>query len=172
MSTRNGVNTSMKQAPSAPIPAEETSHGLRTGADRLRHVLLFELVALSIVIPCGSTLFGLHESAMGVIGIGSAITATTWNFFYNLLFDHIMLRWRATTHKTTLTRVVHTIGFEAGLQVILLPAIAAYCGLSILASLPLTLSLAGFYLVYAFLFNLAYDHLFPLPLTPPELCKA
>jgi uncharacterized membrane protein len=172
MSTRASVNAPMKPAPSASPPAQKTSHGLRTGADRLRHVLLFELVALSIVIPCGSTLFGLHESAMGVIGIGSAITATVWNFFYNLLFDHVMLRLRATTRKTTLTRVVHTLGFEAGLQVILLPAIAAYCGLSVLASLPLTLSLAGFYLVYAFVFNLAYDWLFPLPVASAPLCEA
>ncbi len=172
MSTRDGVNTPMKPTPSAPPPAQKISHGLRTGADRLRHVLLFELVALSIVIPCGSTLFGLHESAMGVIGIGSAVTATIWNFLYNLLFDHVMLHLRATTHKTTLMRVAHTIGFEAGLQVILLPAIATYCGLSIMASLPLTLSLAGFYLVYAFVFNLAYDRVFPLPVASAPLCEA
>ena len=131
--------------------------------DRLRHVLLFEAFALAITIPSGSVLFGLHESAMGVIGIGSAITAMVWNYLYNLTFDRVMGRLYRTTRKSIRVRLVHTLVFEAGLQVILVPGIALYTQTSMLATLPLSLSLALFYLVYAFLFNLAYDRLFPLP---------
>lgn len=138
---------------------------MRSGMDRLRHVLLFELVALAITIPAGSALFGLHESAMGVIGIGSAITAMVWNYLYNLIFDRVMSHLYHTTHKTMRGRLVHTLLFEAGLQVALVPGIALYTRAPILQtlSLSLSLSLALFYLVYAFLFNMAYDRAFPLP---------
>lgn len=130
--------------------------------DRLRHVLLFELLALAIVIPTGSSLFGLHESAMGIIGIGSAITAMVWNYIYNLVFDRVMARLYRTTHKTVRTQLVHTLLFEAGLQVVLLPGIALYMHAPLLKTFSLSLSLALFYLAYAFVFNVCYDRLFPL----------
>lgn len=142
-------------------PAAQVS--MRSGMDRLRHVLLFELLALVIVIPTGSSLFGLHESAMGIIGVGSAVTAMVWNYIYNLIFDRAMARFYHTTHKTVRVRVVHTLLFEAGLQVALLPGIALYMHRSLWATFSLSLSLALFYLAYAFVFNIGYDRAFPLP---------
>ena len=136
---------------------------MRSRMDRLRHMLLFELFALATTIPAGSALFGLHESAMGIIGVGSAITAMVWNYLYNLGFDRVMVRLYRTTHKSMLVRGVHTVLFEAGLQLVLVPGIALYTHASMVATLPLSLSLALFYLGYAFVFNLAYDRVFPLP---------
>ncbi|AOW47865.1 hypothetical protein A4S02_09885 [Acetobacter ascendens] len=146
--------------------------GTRGTSDRVRHVLLFELIALAIVIPTGSTLFGLHESSMGMIGIGSAITATIWNYLYNVVFDRVMARLYATTHKTVGVRIVHTLLFEAGLQVVLLPAIAWYLHESVLKAFSLSMSIAVFYLVYAFVFNMAYDRIFPVPADHPATGKA
>ena len=146
--------------------------GTRGTADRVRHVLLFELIALAIVIPGGSTLFGLHESSMGVIGIGSAITATIWNYIYNVVFDRIMARLYATTHKTVGIRIVHTLLFEAGLQIVLLPAIAWYLHESVLTAFSLSMSIAVFYLAYAFVFNMVYDRIFPIPADHPATGKA
>lgn len=139
----------------------QPSPTLRSGADRLRHALLFECVALAIVIPCGSLLFGVQASDMGAIGVGSAITATIWNYVYNLLFDRSMLRLTGSTNKSIAVRLVHTLLFEAGLQVVLLPAIALYLGISIMQAFSLSMTIAVFYLVYAFVFNMAYDSLFP-----------
>ncbi|MFT8418163.1 MAG: PACE efflux transporter [Acetobacter sp.] len=150
------------QTPAVP-PKKASAVPMRSRLDHLRRAVLFEALALSITIPTGSTLFGLHESAMGVIGIGSAITAMVWNYLYNLTFDRLMARLYHTTRKSLRMRVVHTLVFEAGLQVALVPGIALYTHASMLATLPLSLSLALFYLVYAFLFNLAYDRVFPLP---------
>ena len=149
-------------APSA-TSAVQGSVPTRSRMDRLRHVVLFELFALATTIPAGSALFGLHESAMGVIGIGSAITAMVWNYLYNLAFDRLMVRLYRTTHKSMRVRVVHTIVFEAGLQLVLVPGIALYTHTSMVGTLPLSLSLALLYLVYAFVFNMAYDRVFPLP---------
>ncbi|MCH4090031.1 PACE efflux transporter [Acetobacter sp.] len=138
------------------------SPALRSGADRLRHALLFECVALAIVIPCGSLLFGVQASDMGAIGVGSAMTATVWNYLYNLFFDRIMLRLTGSASKSISIRLWHTLLFEAGLQVVLLPAIALYLGISLMQAFSLSMSIALFYLVYAFVFNIAYDSIFPV----------
>ncbi|GBR48884.1 hypothetical protein CSR02_03875 [Acetobacter pomorum] len=159
--------SSVQAAPAASATPNAPAVGMRSTPDRIRHVLLFELVALAIVIPGGSTLFGLHESSMGVIGVGSAITATVWNYLYNVMFDRIMARLYGTTHKTVGVRMVHTLLFEAGLQIVLLPAIAWYLHESVLTAFSLSMSIAVFYLLYAFVFNMAYDRIFPIPADRP-----
>jgi uncharacterized membrane protein len=45
----------------------------------------------------------------------------------------------------------------------LMPLIAWYLGVSLLQAFMMDVSFALFYLVYAFVFNWAYDRIFPLP---------
>jgi uncharacterized membrane protein len=137
---------------------------MRTVSDRIRHALCFEAIGLAIMIPLGTWVFGLHLSEMGLIGIGSATAATVWNYFYNLGFDHAMQRLRGHTRKGLWLRAAHAILFEAGLLVILLPPIAWYLGIGLMQAFVMDLSIAAFYVAYAFLFNLAYDRVFPVPL--------
>ncbi|GBQ23252.1 putative membrane protein [Acetobacter estunensis NRIC 0472] len=146
----------------------QSSPAMRSGLDRLRQALLFECLALALVIPSGSVLFGVPTSHMGAIGVGSAITATIWNYVYNVLFDRFMGRLTGSTHKTIAVRVLHTVLFEAGLQVVLLPAIALYLGVSLIQAFSMSMSIALFYLVYAFFFNMAYDALFPVGANTPK----
>jgi uncharacterized membrane protein len=136
---------------------------MRTTRDRIRHTLLFELFGLALIIPLGSVLFGLHASDMGVIGAGSALAATAWNYAYNLGFDRVMQRWVGHTRKSLPLRVGHAVLFEAGLLVILLPPIAWYLGIGLVQAFVMDLAIAAFYVAYAFVFNLAYDRAFPLP---------
>ena len=135
---------------------------MRSWSDRVRHALLFEGVALALVIPFGSELFGLQATSMSMIGVGSAIAAMVWNYVYNLFFDRFMVRTTGSTTKTVGVRVFHTLLFEAGLQVVLLPAIAWYLGISIMQAFSLSMAIAVFYLFYAFLFNMTYDAIFPV----------
>lgn len=60
-------------------------------------------------------------------------------------------------------RLVHTVLFEIGLLAILLPPIAWYLNMGLLQTLQLDLAIVAFYLVYNFVFNLAYDRVFPIP---------
>lgn len=136
---------------------------MRTTRDRIRHAILFELFGLALIIPLGTVLFGLHAADMGVIGVGSALTATAWNYAYNLGFDHAMQRLAGHTRKSLALRVAHAVLFEAGLLVILLPPIAWYLGIGLAQALVMDLAIAAFYVAYAFCFNLAYDRAFPLP---------
>ena len=135
--------------------------------DRVRHAAMFEIIGLAIFIPASAILFNKPVEAMGVIGIISATTATIWNFLFNLGFDRTLLGLRGTVQKTMALRVVHAILFEAGLVVLLIPFIAWYLGISIIAALMMDVVIVLFYLAYAFLFNIAYDWLFPISAQTP-----
>lgn len=86
-----------------------------------------------------------------------------WNYVYNIGFDHTMQRLKGTTLKTPAIRVAHALLFELGLLIVLMPFIAWYLNISLAHALVMDISFALFYVVYAFVFNWAYDRVFPLP---------
>jgi len=135
---------------------------MRTFRDRVRHALLFEAVALTIFIPGSAMLFGQPLEHMGVIGIVSATIATLWNFIFNMGFDRALLRLRGSVRKTMALRVAHTLLFEAGLVIMLIPMIAWYLDIGLWAALLMDVAIVVFYLGYGFLFNIAYDAVFPV----------
>lgn len=136
---------------------------MRATKDRIRHAISFEVIALLIVAPAGAWAFDKPLLDIGVVGIVSATTATVWNYIYNLLFDHAMLRIVGTVHKTLPQRILHTVLFEGGLLIVLLPFIAWYLGIGLLEAFYLDVSFTLFYLVYTFVFNWLYDLIFPIP---------
>lgn len=136
---------------------------MRSTPDRIRHAISFELLGLALVTPLGALAFGMPLHDMGVVGVVGATIATLWNYVYNLGFDHLMQKLRGSTLKTLKIRIFHAVLFEAGLLIVLLPFIAWYLGVSLMHALVMDISFALFYLVYAFVFNWAYDRVFPLP---------
>jgi uncharacterized membrane protein len=135
---------------------------VRTIKDRLRHALSFEIIALFIVTPLGAWLFAQPLGEIGIVALVSATIATGWNYFYNLLFDHALLRFAGHVTKSIAMRVFHAVLFEAGLLIVLLPFIAWYLGISLIQAFLMDIAFAAFYLVYAFVFNWAYDIVFPI----------
>ncbi|SHI53751.1 PACE efflux transporter [Wenxinia saemankumensis] len=139
---------------------------MRSFTDRLRHALLFEAIALVLVVPASSLLFHQPVHSMGVIVVVSAAVAALWNMVYNWLFDRATLRLRGRTAKTLPLRVLHAVLFEGGLLVLLLPFIAWYLGVTLWQALAMDVALALFYVVYAFVYNWVYDRVFPVPDVP------
>ena len=136
---------------------------MRTTKDRIRHTLGFEIVGLIIFIPLASWLFGFDIHAIGLIAVAGSIIATGWNYFYNLLFDHSMVKLRGNVHKTVPIRLLHAFLFEGGLLLLFLPMIAWYLGISLWQAFMMDITMATFYVVYAFFYNLSYDKAFPIP---------
>jgi uncharacterized membrane protein len=135
---------------------------MRTPADRIRHAIIFEIIALSIITPLGAWVFGLPMMDMGAVGAGAALIAAGWNYLFNLGFDHALARLRGSVRKTLRLRVLHALLFEAGLLAVLVPFIAWYLGIGLVEAFLMDVALAGFFLVYAFAFNWAYDVIFPV----------
>lgn len=135
---------------------------MRKTADRIRHAISFELIGLALIVPLGTLAFSMPAKDIGVVGVVGATLATFWNYIYNLGFDHLLRRLTGTTLKTVSIRIVHAVLFEAGLLMILMPFIAWYLQISLWQAFIMDVAFALFYLVYAFVFNWAYDRVFPL----------
>lgn len=136
---------------------------MRSTRDRMRHAIMFELIALVIVAPLGGAVFGVAMGHFGVIAVVSTTIAMAWNYAYNLGFDHALVGLGESLHKTMPVRVLHAALFELGLLCLLVPFIAWYLEVSLWPAFIMDVALAGFYLLYAFAFNWIYDQVFPLP---------
>lgn len=136
---------------------------MRTPADRIRHMLLFEISALLILIPIGVLFFDLYLTEIGVLGVCTAAVAAVWNYVYNLGFDRMLKRLTGSVHKRLRVRVLHAVLFEGGLVVMLVPFIAWWLGIGLWQALIADIGLVVFYVVFAFFYNLAYDRIFPIP---------
>mgnify|MGYP000885641608 FL=1 len=137
----------------------------RSFSDRVRHALSFEIVGLAIFTPLATLAFDKPATDMGMIGLISSTVATLWNFVFNVGFDRAMLRMTGSAVKSMPVRVLHTLMFEGGLLVLLVPMIAWYLAIPLMAALMMDLAIMLFYLVYTFFFNIAYDRVYPLPET-------
>ncbi|WP_111732437.1 PACE efflux transporter [Roseovarius amoyensis] len=136
---------------------------MRGFADRIRHAVCFEVIGLILVTPLGAWLFDKPMFDIGVLALACATIATVWNYIYNLGFDLVMRRVLGHTRKSPLLRVFHAVLFEGGLLVVLMPLIAWYLGVTLWQAFMMDLSFAAFYLIYAFIYNWAYDVIFPIP---------
>ncbi|KAA8606082.1 hypothetical protein AL036_16220 [Salipiger aestuarii] len=134
---------------------------MRSTADRIRQAVSFELIGILIVTPLFAWVFDHPMGDMGVLVVLGATAATTWNYIFNLGFDHALNWRRGDVRKTLPLRVVHAVLFEATLLVLLLPLFAWWLDVSLIAVLVMEFSFAAFYMVYAFVFTWGYDTLFP-----------
>jgi len=134
---------------------------MRTRFDRIRHAILFELIGLVLIVGVLSQ-FGFEMGHVGIMGVVFSVVATGWNYVYNILFDKHMMKKTGNTVKTTLNRVVHSLGFEGGLLILTIPAMAWFLKISLLEAFILDIGLVVFYLFYAYVYNLAYDKAFPI----------
>lgn len=135
---------------------------MRSPADRLRHAVLFEVMALVLITPLGAFAYSMPWKDISLVAVVSASIAMLWNIIYNYLFDRAMMRFCGTTQKSLPLRFVHTVLFEGGLLIALIPFIAWYLGVTLWLAFAMDLSFSLFYMAYAFVFNWGYDKVFPL----------
>lgn len=141
---------------------------MRTTGDRIRHTIGFELIGLMAFAPLASWVFGYALHQMGLIGAVASLIAAIWNYVYNLMFDKAMLRLRGSVRKTPAIRVLHAILFEGGLLLVFLPSVAWYLDISLVDAFIMDIAVAGFYMVYALIYNWVYDAIFPIPNSAPR----
>ena len=137
---------------------------LRTPLDRLRQVLLFELGGLALITPPFTWLSGVPTRHSIILLSIIALIAGVWNAVYNTSFDWIegRLTGRAADRRPFPLRVLHALGFECSLVFMSLPIVMHWTGMGWLEALLADIAVALAYVLYAFLYNLAYDRLFPI----------
>lgn len=144
-------------------PPSDVFPDMRTTRDRLRQAISFEVIGLLISVPLAAFAFGFDTGKTGVLGVVGATMATTWNYLFNLMFDHGLKRLTGSTRKSLRARLLHAVSFELGLMLAFLPIIAWWMEIDLFEALLVDIAFVVFYLLYAFIFTWCYDTVFPDP---------
>lgn len=131
---------------------------------KIVYVTLFEAIAIAVTSNGLSAGSGSSLEHAGVAAVASSVIAVLWNLAYNTAFEHWEAR-QTVRGRSFQRRAVHAIGFEIGLSLCLIPLFIWWLQIGLWQALLLDIGLSLFFVVYAFLFNLAFDKLFGLPLS-------
>lgn len=129
---------------------------------KIVYVGVYEALAIAVTslgLSAGSS-FSLDHA--GVAAVLASTTAITWNLIYNVLFEAIEARLQLQG-RGLLNRVLHAIGFEGGLLLVLVPLFAWWLDVSFWRSLSLNIGLTLFFMSYMFVYNWVFDKIFGLP---------
>lgn len=125
--------------------------------ERVFHSVLFEGLALLIVVPSSVVLMTAETVTMTWLAVAMSVSAMIWNYIYNLGFDTFFGHQRIK--RGIVMRVFHSLGFEVGLLIATVPLIMWMLDLPFWPSLVFAVSLVFFFLIYAIIFNYGYDHI-------------
>lgn len=125
--------------------------------ERFFHALGFEVLAIAICAPLGAWLLGYSLGHMGVLTLMISLIAMTWNMVFNALFDRAQRR--IGFERKVLARLLHSLLFEVGLILAVVPLAAWWLNIGLWEAFVLDIGIALFFLPYSFAFNWTYDHL-------------
>lgn len=129
---------------------------------RLVYVSVFEMLGIVFATIVLMALSGGDAKQSLPVAIIVSTAAVVWNFIYNTLFE----AWEVRKHiqaRTFKIRSIHAIGFEGGLFLFCLPVYMLWYGVGVWTALTMQAALLLFFLVYTFVFTLAFDQVFSLP---------
>ncbi|MGR3714627.1 MAG: PACE efflux transporter [Shimia sp.] len=136
---------------------------MRTLPDRIRHMLLFEGLALAILVT-GASLFSHFDLvAFGLFGLMMSLLAMLWNLIFNWLFDLWDQKYRNFARRGPLLRVAHAVLFESGLLIAGTLLAVWWLQITLWEAFVLDVGLSLFFVTYAYCFNWTYDLVFPPP---------
>jgi len=130
--------------------------------ERVFHAVVFEALALAMIVPASALITGKGASDLAFVGIGLSLFTVVWNYYYNLMFDRMFGQDRE--NRTLKMRIGHTAGFEGGLIFITVPSIAWFLQITIGQALLLEAGFLVFFFFYATGFNWLYDRYQPYKL--------
>lgn len=129
---------------------------------KIVYVTLYELIAIACSSAGLALLAGSSLGHASVAAVAASVIAVVWNLVFNTLFERWESR-QARRGRSLGRRVAHAIGFEGGLVFTLVPLFAWWLQISLWDAFVLDLGLIVFFLIYTFVFNLAFDRVFGLP---------
>lgn len=136
---------------------------MRSGRDRLRYTLIFELLLLAMTVPAGAMFFDKPFSEIGVLGILLALKAMVMNLIYNWVFDKIDAKaGRISSNRSTLGRIIHALGFEVTLMLTSLPLYVWLINITVWQALATDIFVTTFVVAYTYVYTLGYDRVFPV----------
>lgn len=131
---------------------------------RIVYVSSYEVIGMVISSVGLALLAGDSVEHTGPLSVMITTIAVTWNFIYNILYE----KWEArqdSKSRTVKCRIVHAIGFQITLVIFLIPLIAWWMDISLVAAFWLDVAFIIIIPIYTFIFNWTFDKLFGLPVS-------
>jgi len=129
---------------------------------KITQAVLYELIAIGVLSPSLAWAYDESLAYSGALSVMLSVTALLWNVLYNWIFEHWEAR-QLQRDRTWQRRLLHSLGFEGGLTLMLVPLVAGWLSISWWAALATNLGLFVFFFFYALLFQWAFDQLFDVP---------
>lgn len=126
---------------------------------RIIYVFSYELFAI-VLTSVALLLLGYAGGHSTLVAVTSSVVALCWNYVWTTVFE-LWEKRQASAQRTLARRVVHALGFEGGLVLILVPVLAWILSVSLLEALVLEAGLLVFFLFYTFAFAWLFDRLLP-----------
>lgn len=140
---------------------------IRSGLDRIRYVLVFEVLLLLFLAPAIAFAFDKETTDTAALTLILAAKAMIINMIYNYFFDKFdAKRGVVPTERTGRKRVMHAIGLEVALTVTSLPIVTWWLDIAIWQALAMDALVMAFIVVYTMGYTWVYDRVFPV--TQPE----
>ncbi|WP_040262479.1 PACE efflux transporter [Pseudomonas massiliensis] len=129
---------------------------------KLFQAVLYEAIAVAVLSPVIAAIYDDGLAHAGALSLMLSASALLWNLVYNHAFEH----WEAKQAQRTRTfrrRLLHSLGFEGGLVLLLVPLVAWWLDISWWTALVTDLGLFVFFWLYAFVFQWGFDWVFGVP---------
>ncbi|MEZ9397460.1 PACE efflux transporter [Vibrio splendidus] len=125
--------------------------------ERVFHSVLFEVLAVTLSIM-GLAISTDHDvNALSETMIVVATIAMIWNYCFNRIFDRYFTGEKS--QRSLKLRIFHVVLFEAGLLIATIPVMAFLLNVGIWQAFLMDIGVTIFITIYAFVFNLIYDHI-------------
>lgn len=131
---------------------------------RIVYVSSYEVIGMIISSVGLAILASDSVEHTGPLSVMITTIAVTWNFIYNVIYEKWEAR-QSSNIRTVKRRVGHAIGFQLTLVLFLIPLIAWWMDISLIAAFWLDVAFIIIIPIYTFIFNWAFDKLFGLPIS-------
>lgn len=131
---------------------------------KIFQAILYESIGILVLSPSISLIYDQGLAHAGALSLMLSASALVWNVFYN----HIFECWEARQPQRARTfsrRLLHSLGFEGGLVLLLVPLVAWWLSISWWAALVTDMVLFVFFFLYALCFQWMFDKLFDVPVS-------
>ncbi|QCU79331.1 PACE efflux transporter [Citricoccus sp. SGAir0253] len=128
---------------------------------RVVYAVVFEALAIGFTTVILAAL-GNPAGSSAVVGVVSSVVALLWNMLFNTLFEWWERR-SGHTGRPLWMRLLHTVLFEAGLVVVLVPAVALILQVTLWEAFLYEAALIVFFLLYNAVYAWVFDRVFGLP---------
>ncbi len=129
---------------------------------RIVQAVLYETIAVAVCAPAIALVFAHPAGSSLLLALTASTIALLWNYVFNYGFERWEAR-QAVKGRSPLRRLAHGIGFEGGLALFIVPLLAWWLDITLVAAFMANLALLLFFFVYTIVFTWTFDRVFGLP---------